>query len=81
LSTRSRSSFTKRQKEHARQEKQRAKAQRRFERKRESQASAQGAEYREPSPLAELPTAPSQPESIEICPEGSHNPEITKEQS
>jgi hypothetical protein len=78
LAPRSRATFNKRQKEQARQEKQRAKAQRRQQRKLENQAPAEPAESQESSPTAELPSLRVSPDR---CPEGSHQPEVTKEQS
>ena len=54
MAGRSRPSFTKRKKEHARQEKQRAKAERRLQRKLEKAAGGE-----EPSTIEESSTVPS----------------------
>jgi hypothetical protein len=82
LSPRSRATFAKRQKEQARQEKQRAKAQRRLEKKSENRSPGNEAEPQEPfSAEEEGETAPAHGLSFDASNIGILNPESTKEQS
>ena len=76
LAPRSRATFAKRQKEQARQEKQRAKLQRKLDKK----EPAKGAEFPERSESPEMLSAPLQPLSSDTVLEISHNRKVTEEQ-
>ena len=80
MAPRSRATFAKRQKEQARQEKQRAKLQRRLDKKFQSQQSDQDAEL-DPKMSTGRTTAPSLPLAFDACTAGSNNPKLAEEQS
>ncbi len=80
LAPRSRATFAKRQKEQARQEKQRAKLQRRLDKKFQSQPSGQHPEV-DATMSAEMTPAPSQPLAFDTGTAGSHSPKLSEEQS
>ena len=80
MAQRSRTTFAKRQKEQARQEKQRAKLQRRLDKKLYRQ-EATGPDSSEPSESPENLAGPLERLSFDTVPEISHNPKFTEEQS
>lgn len=80
MTQRSRTTFAKRQKEQARQEKQRAKFQRRLEKKLDRQ-DASGPGSSQPSESPEDLGAPLQPLAFDAVPDSSPNASNTEEQS